>query len=59
MSQVILKTGGIKSLKGIIEKLQQEMKMKDEKMAKVQKENQYLQERVNKMKTRLRGKVLF
>jgi hypothetical protein len=58
MSQVSLKTGEIKSLKGIIEKLQQEMKMKDEKMAQVQKENQDLQERVNKLKTRLRGKVL-
>jgi hypothetical protein len=58
MSQVSLKTGEIKSLKGIIEKLQQEMKMKDEKMAQVQKENQDLQERVNKLKTRLKGKVL-
>jgi hypothetical protein len=34
------------------------MKMKDEKMAQFQKENQDLQERVNKLKTRLKGKVL-
>jgi hypothetical protein len=33
MSQVSLKAGEIKSLKGDIEKLQQEMKIKDEKMA--------------------------
>jgi hypothetical protein len=58
MSQVSLKTGEIKSLKGIIENLQQEMKMKDEKMAQFQKENQDLQERVNKLKMRLKGKVL-
>jgi FtsZ-binding cell division protein ZapB len=58
MSQVSLKTGEIRSLKGIIEKLQQEMKMKDENMAQVQKENKDLQERASKMKTRLKGKVL-
>jgi Txe/YoeB family toxin of Txe-Axe toxin-antitoxin module len=58
MSQVILKTRDIKSLKEVIEKMQQEMKMKDEKMAQFQKENQYLQERVNKLKTRLKGKVI-
>jgi len=33
MSQVSLKVGEIKILKGVIEKLQQEMKIKDEKMA--------------------------
>jgi hypothetical protein len=33
MSQVSLKEGEIKSLKGDIEKLQQEMKIKNEKMA--------------------------
>jgi hypothetical protein len=33
MSQVILKEGEIKSLKEDIEKMQQEMKMKNEKMA--------------------------
>ena len=38
--------------------MQQEMKMKDEKMAQFQKENQDLQERVNKLKMRLKGKVL-
>jgi predicted transcriptional regulator len=58
MSQVSLKTGEIKSLKEVIEKLQQEMKMKEEKMAQFQKDNQDLQERVNKLKTRLKGKVL-
>jgi chromosome segregation ATPase len=58
MSQVILKTWEIKSLKEVIENMQQEMKMKDEKMAQFQKENQDLQERVNKLKTRLKGKVL-
>jgi hypothetical protein len=58
MSQVRLKAGEIKILKGVIEKLQQEMKIKDEKMAQFQKENQALQERVNKLKTRLKGKGL-
>jgi cell division protein FtsB len=58
MSQVILKVGEIKGLKGDIDKLQQEMKTKDERMAQFQKENQALQERVNKLKTRLRGKRL-
>jgi hypothetical protein len=57
MSQVILKIGEINNIKGIIETLQQEMKMKDEKMAQFQKEKQYLQERVSKMKTRLKVKV--
>jgi hypothetical protein len=58
MSQVSLKTREIKSLREVIEKLQQEMRMKDENMAQFQKENQDLQERVNKMKMRLKGKVL-
>jgi hypothetical protein len=39
MSQVILKEGEIKGLKGNIEKLKQEMKAKDEKMAQLQKDN--------------------
>jgi hypothetical protein len=59
MSQVSLKAGEIKILKGVIDKLQQEMKIKDEKMAQFQKENQALQERVDKLKTRLKGKGLF
>jgi hypothetical protein len=42
MSQVSLKEGEIKSLKGDIENMQQEMKIKDEKMAQFQKENQSL-----------------
>jgi TolA-binding protein len=58
MSQVSLKVGEIKSLKGDIEKLQQEMKIKNEKMAQFQKENQELQERVGKLKMRLKGKGL-
>jgi peptidoglycan hydrolase CwlO-like protein len=58
MSQFILNTGEIKSLKGVIEKMQQEMKIKDEKMAQFQKENQDLQERVDELKTRLKGKTL-
>jgi hypothetical protein len=36
MSQVILKTREIKSLKEVIEKLEKEMKMKDEKMSQFQ-----------------------
>jgi hypothetical protein len=58
MSQVILKTREIKSLKEIIEKLQQEMKMNNVNMAQFQKENQDLQERVNKLEIRLKGKAL-
>lgn len=42
MSQVSLKEGEIKGLKGSIEKLKQEMKAKDQRMAKFQKENQAL-----------------
>jgi hypothetical protein len=57
MSQVIIKTREIKNLKDVIENLQQEMKMNNEKMAQFRKENQDLQERVNKLKTRLKGKV--
>jgi peptidoglycan hydrolase CwlO-like protein len=56
MSQVSLKVGEIKSLKVDIEKLQQEMKIKNEKMVQFQRENQALQERVDKLKTRLKGK---
>jgi FtsZ-binding cell division protein ZapB len=58
MSQVSLKVGEIESLKGDIEKLKREMKIKDEKMAQFQKDNQDLQVRVDKMKTRLRSKGL-
>jgi hypothetical protein len=42
MSQVSLKAGEIKGLKGDIEKLKQEMKVKDEIMAQFQKDNQAL-----------------
>ena len=42
MSQVSLKVGEIKGLNEYIEKLQQEMKTKDEMVAQFQKENQTL-----------------
>jgi hypothetical protein len=42
MSQVSLKVGEIKGLKGDIEKLKQEMRKKYERMAQFQKENQDL-----------------
>jgi hypothetical protein len=42
MSQVSLKVGYIKGLKGDIEKLKQDMKTIDERMAQFQKENQAL-----------------
>jgi hypothetical protein len=58
MSQVSLKEGEIKGLKGDIEKMHQKMKIKNEKMAQFQKENQELQERVSKLKTRLKGKEI-
>jgi hypothetical protein len=58
MSQVSLKEGEIKGIKGSIEKLKQEMQAKDEKMAQFQKENGALQERIDKLKMRLRGKGL-
>jgi FtsZ-binding cell division protein ZapB len=56
MSQVSLKEGEIKGIKGSIEKLKQEMQAKDERMAQFQKENEVLQERIDKLKMRLRGK---
>jgi hypothetical protein len=58
MSQVSLKTGEIKNLKEAIEKMQQELKTKEERMAQFQKDKKDLQERVNKLKTRLKGKGL-
>ena len=58
MPQVILQTMEIKSLREVLEKMKQEMKIKDEKMARLQRENQDLQERVNKLKTRLKDKTL-
>jgi FtsZ-binding cell division protein ZapB len=58
MSQVSLQIGEIKILKEALEKLKQEMKIKDEKMAPLQRENQDLQERASKLKTRLKGKTL-
>ena len=58
MSHVILKVGEIKGSKEDIEKWKQEFKTKDERMVQLQKENQSLQERIDKMKIRLRGKGL-
>jgi hypothetical protein len=34
------------------------MKVKDEKIAQLHRDNQYLQERVSQLKTRLKGKTL-
>jgi hypothetical protein len=39
MSQVSLKTGEIKNLKENMEKMKQSMKVKDEKMAQLHREN--------------------
>jgi peptidoglycan hydrolase CwlO-like protein len=56
MSQFSLKEGEMKGLKGSIDKLKQEMQEKNERMAQFQKENELLQERIDKLKMRLRGK---
>jgi FtsZ-binding cell division protein ZapB len=53
MSQVSLKEGEIKGLKGSRDKLKQEMQAKDERIAQFQKENGVLQERREKLKMRL------
>jgi len=58
MSQISLKIGKIKDLKENLEKLKQEAKVKDEKLAQLYGEKQDLQERMNKLKTRLKGKTL-
>jgi chromosome segregation ATPase len=58
MSQFILKEGEIKGMKGSIEKLKQEMQAKDERTAQFQKDQEVLQERIDKLKMRLRGKGL-
>jgi hypothetical protein len=58
MSQVSLKEGEIKGLKEKMEKLEQEMCTKDEKISQVQKEKVVLQEKINKLNSRLRGKIL-
>ena len=56
MSRVSIETGEIKGLNEVIENLKQEMKVKYEKMDQLHRENQGLQERVSKLKTRLKGK---
>jgi hypothetical protein len=58
MSQVSLKEGEIKGLKENMEKLEQEVHTKDEKISQVQKEKVVLQEKINKLNSRLRGKGL-
>jgi predicted nucleic acid-binding Zn-ribbon protein len=58
MSQVSLKEGEIKGLKENMEKLEQEVRTKDEKISQVQKEKVVLQEKINKLNSRLRGKSL-
>jgi hypothetical protein len=58
MSHVSLKEEEIKSLKGDVEKLQQEIRIKDDKMAQFQKENQALQKIIDKLKTSLKFKGL-
>jgi FtsZ-binding cell division protein ZapB len=58
ISQVSLKEREIKGIKGSIEKLKQEIQAKDEIIAQFQKENQALQEMIDKLKMRLRGKGL-
>jgi len=58
MSQISLKTGKIKNLNENLEKLKQEAKVKDDKLAQLHRETQDLQERLNKIKTRLKGKIL-
>jgi hypothetical protein len=45
-------------MKESIEKLEQEMHGKYERIAQFQKKNAVLQERINKLKVRLRGKGL-
>jgi hypothetical protein len=58
MSQISFKTSEIKNLNENLEKLKQEAKVKKEKLAQLHRENQDLQERVNKIKTILKGKTL-
>jgi hypothetical protein len=58
MSQVSLKEGKIKGLKENMEKLEQEVHTKDEKISQVQKEKVFLHEKINKLNLRLRGKSM-
>jgi hypothetical protein len=58
MSQISLKIGKIKDLKENLEKLKQEAKVKDTKLAQLYGEKQDQHERVNNLKTRLKGKML-
>ena len=58
MSKVGLKGGEIKGLKENMEKLEQEVHTKDEKISQVQKEKVVLQENINKLNSILRGKGL-
>jgi hypothetical protein len=59
MSQVILKEGEIKGIKGRIKKLKLEMQEKYEIMAQFKKDNEDLHERIDKLKITLRQKGMW
>jgi FtsZ-binding cell division protein ZapB len=56
MSQISLKDGEIKGLKEENQKLKQEVAQRSEKSEQVQKENDFLQENIAKLKSRIKGK---
>jgi len=58
MSQVNLKVGEIKGLKENMEKLEQEACTKDKNISQVQREKVALQEKINKLNSRLRVKIM-
>jgi SMC interacting uncharacterized protein involved in chromosome segregation len=58
MSQVSLKEVEIKGLKENMEKLEQEVRTKDENTSQVQKEKVALHKKINKLNSILRGKSL-
>ena len=56
MSQISLKDGEIKGLKEQNQKLKQEVAQRSEKSEQVQKENDFLEEKISKLKSRIKGK---
>jgi FtsZ-binding cell division protein ZapB len=56
MSQISLKDGEIKGLKEENQKLKHEVAQRSEKSEQVQKHNDFLQENVSKLKSRIKGK---
>ena len=58
MSQVSLKDGEIKELKENIKKIEQEAHKRDESVSQLKKENVVLHEKVNKLKSNIKGKSL-